>query len=93
MKHLLTEKEHKEVRDIMDNMSCQLDFVCYKSPLDDICKAEYNEHSLVCKISEMPSDKSILFDDCTYRSYLGTAHKSYICRCPLRIYIAKNLKR
>lgn len=93
MKQLLTEKQHEEVRDIMDNMSCKLDFACYKISIENICRAEYNEHSLVCKISSMPSDKEILFLNCEYRLYLGNAHNYYVCRCPLRIYIAKNLKR
>ena len=77
----------------MDKMSCKLDFACYKSPLDGICNAEYDGNTLVCKISEMPADESALFYDCDYRSYLGNRHKPNICRCPLRIYTAKNLKR
>ena len=93
MERHLTEKQHKEIWDIMDNMSCKLDFACYKSSLDDICKAEYNRHGLVCKISEMPTAKSTLFYDCKYRLYLGNMYKYYICTCQLRIYIANNLER
>ncbi len=91
MERHLTEKQHKEIWDIMDNMSCKLDFACYKSPLDGICKAEYNKNRLVCKISEMPIDKSTLYFECEYRLYLGSNY--YICKCPLRIYIAKKLNR
>ena len=93
MRQHLTEKQRKEMRKIMDSMSCKLGFKCYKSSLENICEAEYNEHGLVCKISNMPPDKSILFYNCAYRLYLGNVHNYYICQCPLRIYIAKNLNR
>ena len=88
----LTEKQRKEMQKIMDSMSCKIDFECYKSSFENICKAEYNGQNLVCKISQMLA-KSILSYDCDYRLYLGNAYNYYICRCPLRIYIAKKLKR
>ena len=71
MRHPWTKKQRKEMQKIINSMSCKLDFECYKSSLENICKAEYNEHSLVCKISDMPLDKSILFYDCTYKLHLG----------------------
>ena len=90
MEQHFTEKQREEIQDIVDNMSCKLDFVCYKSSLEDVCEAEYNKNSLICKISEMPTDKSTLYLACEYRMYLGSSY--YICKCPLRIYIAKNLE-
>ena len=88
----LTEKQRKEMQKIMASMPCKIDFECYKSSSEKICKAEYNEHGLVCKTSQM-LDKPILSYDCDYMLYLGSAYDYYMCQCPLRIYIAKNLKR
>ena len=91
MEQHLTEKQREEMQDIMESMSYPLDFVCYKSSPEDICKAEYSGHGLVCKINEMPTVKSTPYFDCKYRLYLSGIHNYYICTCRLRIYIAKNL--
>ncbi len=93
MEQHLTEKQREEIQEIIDTMSCKFDFECYKSSLENICRAEYNDHGLICKIIEMPADKSNLFYNCEYRLYLGNSYKYHICTCPLRIYIAKYLKR
>jgi len=88
----LTDKQREEIQEIMDNMSCKVDFECYKSSLENICRGEYNEHGFVLKIGEIPPDKSILSYDCRYRFYLGNRYNYYICRCPLRIHIAEKLR-
>ncbi len=95
MEQHLKKKQREEMQEIIDNMSCELDFECYKSSLENLCKVEYNAHGLFCKISKMPAGKSILFYNCEYRLYyrLRNRYKYYICTCPLRIYIAKYLKR
>ena len=91
MEQQFTDEQRREMHDIMDNTFCKLDFLCYKSSLENICKAEFDTHGLVCKINKMPTDKSTKYLDCRFRLYIG--YSNYICRCPLRIYIAKNLNR
>ncbi|MFC1476579.1 hypothetical protein ACFL5S_01290, partial [Fibrobacterota bacterium] len=60
------------------------DFICYKSGLMELCKAEDIglETFLVC-LEENPSD-------CNFSMPFGDA---YFCNCPSRIFIAKKIKK
>ena len=78
----LTEQQQEKITEIMALTECQKDFRCYKSGLDNLCKATdigtkgyvncFQENQISCEFI-------IAYGD------------GFFCRCPLRIYIAKNL--
>ena len=70
----------KEIEEIMGRLTCPKDFKCYKSGLDDLCKAQDVglEEFLEC-LEENPLE-------CTFSVHYGAV---FYCRCPLRVYIVK----
>jgi hypothetical protein len=74
----------QEIEEIIGQFECPKDFRCYKSGLEVLCKAKYigAEVFLEC-LEEVPHR-------CTFSLFLG---RSYLCQCPLRAYIAKELKK
>ena len=78
-------KEHKrQIEEILGRMQCPEDFRCYKSGFENLCKAKDIgiESFLECREKEPK--------DCKFSISYGD---SYFCQCPLRIYLAKKLKR
>ena len=69
---------------IIDGLNCPKDFVCYNSGLETLCKAEDIglETFLLC-LEKNPSD-------CRFSVVFGDMH---FCQCPLRVYIARKLKK
>ncbi len=71
-----------DVKEIMGGLMCPKGFKCYKQGFENLCKAKdiATETYLVC-LEERPHDckLSMSFDH------------SYLCTCPLRVYIAKKL--
>ena len=78
----LTEQQQEKIKEIMAAMECQKDFRCYKAGLDSLCKATDigMENYVNCLYEKQIS--------CEFRVPYGS---SFFCRCPLRVYIAKNL--
>jgi hypothetical protein len=74
----------KKIKKIIDNIECTKDFKCYKSEFEHLCEMKDlgMDSFLKCVDKEATS--------CTFAIFFGGA---YCCRCPLRIYIAKELKR
>lgn len=72
----------KEIEEIICHLKCSKDFKCYKSGFDALCKAKDIgvESYLVC-LDEQP-------EDCPFSLSFGYGH---LCKCPLRVYIAKRL--
>ena len=72
------------VKQILGGMRCPKDFKCTKIGLEQLCKAADigDENCLEC-LEQDPSD-------CPFMINLRYVK---ICRCPLRVYIAKNLKK
>ena len=75
---------NKEIEKIMDGLQCPKDFICYKSGFENLCRAKDMEleHFLVCLNRNLK--------ECKFSLYWGGA---LLCQCPLRIYIAKKLKK
>jgi len=69
---------------IIKGMQCAKDFKCYKSNFKNICKSKDIglDNFLLCL------EKNV--KDCSFNIYFGEA---VFCKCPLRIYIAKELKK
>lgn len=78
----LTEEQQEKITATMASMECQKDFRCYKSGLDSLCKATD---------VGMKGYVNCLYENqisCEFRVAYGSG---FFCRCPLRVYIAKNL--
>ena len=76
----MEESTKRKLEEIIGQMKCPKDFVCYKSGFKTLCKAEdVGMQSYLKCLEENPSD-------CIFS--LGYAESHY-CTCPLRCYIAK----
>ncbi|MEE8373619.1 MAG: hypothetical protein V3R87_07875 [Dehalococcoidia bacterium] len=73
-----------EIESIIGGMKCPRDFVCYKSGLDDLCKAE----DVGLKAYLMCLDKDA--NECKFslRWKMGR-----LCQCPLRMYLSRNVEQ
>ena len=77
------EQDHmRQIEEFIGGMKCPKDFRCYKSGLENLCKAKDIglETYLEC-LEENPQE-------CEFSLSFGY---SYFCRCRLRVYIAKRL--
>ena len=74
----------KEIGGIVDGLECAKNFKCYRSDFKNICKAELvgTEPLLLVCLEKIPQK-------CKFLDLKG----GYLCNCPLRIYIAKNLRK
>jgi hypothetical protein len=74
----------KQIEEIIRGMSCPKDFVCYKSGFENLCNAEdiWQDSFLKCR-EDNPRE-------CVFSRIFGHA---YYCECPLRVYIAKTLRK
>jgi hypothetical protein len=74
----------REMEQIARRIRCSKDFQCYKSGFEKLCKAKIVGDGKMVECS--PENEG----SCEFR--FSFAKKSF-CKCPLRYYIAKNLKR
>ena len=79
------EQHHADqIEKIIKDMNCPKDFVCYKSGFKNLCKArDIGLESFLKCLEENPRE-------CVFSLSFGY---SYLCTCPLRIYIARKLKK
>lgn len=79
--------QEKRIEDIIHQMKddqsrCSRDFSCLESAFANICKAkDFGLHDFVKCLEEKPHE-------CSFSLSFGYGH---LCKCPLRIYIAKTL--
>lgn len=81
---IMEKKVRKAIKKIMAQMQCAKNFECAESEFDVICKAKDFglKHYLECLEPEPQS--------CNYALCFGAG---YLCSCPLRVYVSKNLKK
>jgi len=77
-------KERENIEEIIDGMKCPKDFRCAQSGFEHLCKA----HDIGLKgyldcLEEKPAK-------CKFALSFG---EGYLCQCPLRVHLAKTLKR
>jgi hypothetical protein len=80
----MDEKTKKELEEIMGDMECPKDFRCYKSGLKVLCKAK--DIGLDTYLECMEAYPQT----CPFSVAFGYSH---LCQSPLRVYIAKKLKK
>ena len=71
------------IKRIMKKTVCVKDYRCYTSGFADLCRAEYigMDSYILCVDNIQKCNFSLFFVD------------EYLCKCPVRIYIAKELKK
>jgi len=74
----------KEIEKIIGEMKCPIDFRCYKTGFENLCKAKDIGIESYLECLEKDPQR------CKFSVSFG---HSYFCHCPLRIYIAKKLKK
>jgi len=74
----------KRIEKIIGKIQCPKRFKCVESGVENLCKAKDFglEDYLEC-LEEIPPQ-------CTFAFPFGTV---YFCQCPLRVYLAKKLKK
>lgn len=80
----ISQESKKKIESIMAEFKCPKNFKCYKAGLDNICKAK--DRGLVMYIDCLEKDPK----ECMFATPFGAEH---FCRCPLRVYIVKELKK
>ncbi len=74
---------HKEkIGQLIADMNCSKDFQCSKSGFNNLCKAKENRIDGYADCLEYQIA-------CEFKVYFGYG---VLCRCPLRVYIAKNME-
>jgi hypothetical protein len=74
----------KMIEDIIDGIKCPKDFKCYKMGFENLCEAKDLGLSNFLRCLEKNPQ------ECKFSTPYGPW---YLCECPLRIYIAKKLKK
>jgi len=74
----------KVIEDIIDGIRCPKDFACYKKGFENLCKAK--DFGLSDFLECLEKDP----EGCKFSVPYGSW---YLCQCPLRVYIAKKLKK
>jgi hypothetical protein len=78
------EAHRKRIEEIIAAMQCPKDFECYKSRFTKLGKArDIGLKSFLVCLEENP-------ELCQFSLQFGN---SYFCTCPLRVYIARELKK
>jgi hypothetical protein len=80
----MEQADMKILEDIIDGIRCPKDFECYKMGFENLCKAkDFGLSEFLECLEKNP-------EGCKFSVPYGTW---YLCQCPLRIYIAKKLKK
>ena len=81
---MMNDKIRKEISEIIGGMKCPKGFECAESGFEHLCRAKDFglEKYLEC-LEDTPSR-------CVFAFAFG---KTHFCKCPLRVYISKNLKK
>jgi hypothetical protein len=80
----MKDEDRKKIEVILNGMQCPKNFKCADGGFEHLCKARDIglDNYLDC-LEGNPSD-------CLFALSFGC---SYLCRCPLRVYLAKELKK
>ena len=74
----------KEIQEIMRDLECPKDFICYKSKFETLCKVK--NIGLKDYLKCLEEDASL----CQFSACFG--HINF-CHCPLRVFIFRKLGR
>ena len=79
------EEEHRrKIEKIIGQLQCPKDFKCAESGFENLCKArDFGIDDFLECLEDNPSR-------CSFAFHFGN---TYFCQCPLRVYLAKKLKK
>ncbi len=78
----MKEEYRKKIEELIGQMQCPKDFKCAESGFENLCKArDLGLESYLECLEDNPSR-------CLFAQSFGN---KYYCRCPLRVYLAKQL--
>ena len=80
----MKQEVRKKIQEIMGEMVCPANFKCAEPGFEELCKAKDVGVDDFLECLEPDTEH------CTF--VLPFAH-GYLCQCPLRLYIKKNLKK
>ena len=83
----MKEEDRKRIDEILGEMKCPKGFRCAESGFEDLCRAKDfgDEKRLHCLEPES--------EPCPFATDYDCGFRMRFCNCPLRVYIAKNLKK
>jgi hypothetical protein len=77
-------KSKREIEKIIAGLKCPKDFICYASGLKKLCRAkDIGVESFLECLEKNPLS-------CQFSFAFGLMH---LCKCPLRVYLSKKLKK
>jgi hypothetical protein len=80
----ITQEHDSKIQEIMRGMQCRRDFECYKSRFENLCRAGIVGDAIMVECLEEKAK------NCKFGHSFGLG---YICKCPLRNYIARNFNK
>lgn len=80
----ISDKHNLEIKKIMAESQCPVDFACYKSKFENVCKAKDMGIEGFAYCLEEPDEAR----RCRFSLSFGYR---YLCKCRLRIYAARHL--
>jgi hypothetical protein len=80
----MKDEDRKKIEEILDRMICPKNFKCADSGFEQLCKARNIglENYLDCLEENPPA--------CLFALPFGSG---YLCHCPLRVYLSRELKK
>jgi hypothetical protein len=85
----LKEVEREQLKEIMSEMSCKRDFECYKHGFENLCDGKLvGEDFLKCERTNSNCSEEKR-RNCDFSISFGYG---FVCRCPMRVYVAKIVK-
>jgi len=81
----MKEDDKKRIRQIMGGIECPKNFKCAEGGFKNLCRAKYfgGEQFLQCLEETSPP--------CPFAGVYDYGFQMHFCRCPLRMYLAKNV--
>ncbi len=80
----LTQEQTEQIEEIMSSMDCPKGFQCYESGFANICRAAHRGLEMYADCCDVGNAT------CEFRVPFGYGA---FCRCPLRVFIAKRMKK
>jgi hypothetical protein len=83
----MKEEYSARIQEIVDGMQCPKGFKCAEGGFENLCKAKHFGEELFLQCLEETSPP------CPFAGVYAYGFQMHFCRCPLRMYLAKNLKK
>jgi hypothetical protein len=81
----MKEEDKKKINALLDQIECPKGFKCAESGFGRLCEARDfgDEKHLLCLEKKDPP--------CSFALIYDYGHETRFCRCPLRVYLARNI--